>query len=36
MINVEGSDYEIELVNIGKDNIKGQDFPFFEFNVTKS
>ena len=29
-INVEGSDYEIELINIGKDNIKGQDFPFFD------
>jgi hypothetical protein len=34
-INVEGSDYEIELMNIGKENIQGQDFPFYEFNVTR-
>lgn len=32
---IAGSDYEIELTNIGKENIQGQDFPFFEFNVSK-
>lgn len=35
-INIAGSDYEIELMNIGKENIQGQDFPFFEFNVSKN
>jgi hypothetical protein len=34
-INIEGSDYEIELMNIGKENIQGQDFLFYEFNVSK-
>lgn len=34
-INIEGCDYEIELMNIGKENIQNQDFPFYEFNVSK-
>ncbi len=34
-INIEGCDYEIELMNIGKENIQGKDFPFYEFNVSK-
>ncbi len=34
-INIEGCDYEIELTNIGKENIQGQDFPFYEFKVSK-
>jgi len=34
-INIEGCDYEIELTNIGKENIQNQDFPFYEFNVSK-
>jgi hypothetical protein len=33
--DIEGSNYEIELMNIGKENIEGQDFPYFEFNVSK-
>jgi hypothetical protein len=34
-INLEGCDYEIELMNIGRENIQNQDFLFYEFNVTK-
>lgn len=34
-INIEGCDYEIELTKIGKENIQGQNFPFYEFNVSK-
>ena len=34
-INIEGSNYEIELTKIGRENIQGQDFPFYEFNVLK-
>lgn len=30
-INIEGCDYEIELMNIGKENIQGQDCQFYEF-----
>ena len=32
---IEGSNYEIELMNIGKENIKGRDFLFYEFDVSK-
>lgn len=34
-INIEGCDYEIELMSIGRENIQNQDFPFYEFNVSK-
>lgn len=34
-INIEGCDYEIELTNIGKENIQNQDFLFYEFDVSK-
>lgn len=34
-INIEECDYEIELMNIGKEKIQGQDFLFYEFNVSK-
>jgi peroxiredoxin family protein len=34
-VTIEGCDYEIELMNIGKENIQGQIFPVFEFNVSK-
>lgn len=33
-INIEGCDYKIELMNIGKENIQDQDFPFYEFDVS--
>ena len=35
VINIGEDNYEIELLNIGKENIDGQDFPFYEFDVTK-
>ena len=34
-INIEECNYEIELMNIGKENIQGQDFPFYEFSIIK-
>jgi hypothetical protein len=34
-ITIEDFDYEIELIKIGKENIQGQDFPYYEFNVSK-
>lgn len=34
-INIEGCNYEIELTNIGKENIQNQNFPFYELNVSK-
>lgn len=30
---VSGKKYEIKLMNIGKENMEGQDFPSFEFFV---
>jgi hypothetical protein len=33
-VTAEGTDYEIELLGIGKEEIQGQQFPFFEFNVS--
>ena len=33
-IDVGGTVYTIKLMNIGKENLQGQDFPFFEFFVT--
>ena len=32
-INIEGCDYDIELMNIGKEKIQGKDFLFYEFKV---
>ena len=34
--NMEGHNYEIELMGIDKTNIQNQDFLYFEFNVTKT
>ena len=34
--NIDGCDYYIKLMNIGKENIQGQNFLFFEFNAAKS
>lgn len=34
-VSVDGKNYTIELVEIGKENIEGQDFPFFSFEVTR-
>jgi hypothetical protein len=34
-VHIEESTYEIELMNIGKENIQGQDFLFYEFNVSR-
>jgi hypothetical protein len=34
-ITIENIEYEIELLNIGKENARGNKFPFFEFNITK-
>jgi hypothetical protein len=36
MVQVEGEKYRIELMQIGKENEQGQDFPFFEFSVSKA
>lgn len=33
-VTAEGTDYEIELLGIGKEEIQGHQFPFFEFNVS--
>ncbi len=33
-VTAEGTDYEIELLGIGKEEIQGQQFLFFEFNVS--
>ncbi len=33
--NIEGRDYDLELVSIGDENVQGQDFPCYEFRVTK-
>jgi len=30
---IAGEQYEIKLMNIGKENIDNQDFPYFEFYV---
>jgi len=32
-LDVEGESYELRLMAIGKENIPGQEFPFFEFLV---
>lgn len=33
-VAAEGTDYEIELLNIGKEEVQGQQFKYFEFNVS--
>lgn len=33
VINFRGINYKIKLLNIGKESLEGQDFPFFEFFV---
>ena len=33
-VTIEGQDYEIELLDIGKENLQGQDFQFFKFSVS--
>jgi hypothetical protein len=33
-ITIADHNYEIELISIGKENIQGQDFPYYEFNVS--
>ncbi len=33
-IEIDGKVYKIKLVNIGKEEINGQDFPFFELKIT--
>lgn len=35
VVQVESEKYQIELMQIGKENVQGQDFPFFEFSVSK-
>jgi len=30
---VDGKEYEIKLMQIGKENLQGQDFPYFEFLI---
>ena len=30
---MNGTEYEIKLMNIGKENLEGEDFPCFEFFV---
>lgn len=32
--NIEGKDYEIDLINIGKEEFKNQKFLFYEFTVS--
>jgi len=34
-VTIEDQDYRIELIEIGKENIQGQDFPFFAFDVNR-
>jgi len=34
-ITIEDQDYQIELLEIGKENIQGQDFRFFAFEVNR-
>lgn len=34
-INFDNKKYEIELIDIGKKNEKGQDFPSFAFKITE-
>ena len=33
-ISVENKKYEVKLMRIGKENLQGQDFPFFEFLIS--
>jgi hypothetical protein len=33
-VAAEGTEYEIELLNIGKEEVQGQQFRSFEFNVS--
>ena len=35
VVQAESEKYQIELMQIGKENVQGQDFPFFEFSVSK-
>ena len=30
---IDGREYEIKLMQIGKQNLQGQDFPYFEFLI---
>lgn len=32
-IKFKGLNYQVKLLHIGKENIQGQDFPYFEFFV---
>jgi hypothetical protein len=34
-VKIENDNYKIKLMNIGKENLQGQDFLFYEFNVIK-
>ena len=34
-VTIEDQDYRIELLEIGKENIQGQDFSFFAFDVNR-
>ena len=33
---MNGKSYTLKLLNIDKENIKGQDFPFFEFSISET
>jgi len=35
VVQVENEKYQIELMEIGKEELQGQDFPFFEFSISK-
>lgn len=35
VVQVEKEKYRLELKQIGKQNMQGQNFPFFEFSVSK-
>lgn len=35
VVQVENEKYQIELMQIGKEKVQGQDFPFFEFSISK-
>lgn len=35
VVQVEKEKYKIELMKIGKEELQGQDFPFFEFSISK-
>lgn len=35
VVQVENEKYQIELMKIGKEQLQGKDFPFFEFSISK-